>query len=388
MYLVSGKASECTGCSACKEVCPKNAISMVEIGGFKYPEIDDEKCVNCKLCERICDERKRFVENGLKEPYWGWNKDNSIRLKSTSGGAFPALAHGFLTQYKNASVYGVVYTDSFSVRHMGVTDYKDIDPMCRSKYIQVDSYEYFTDIKDKLEDGKSVMFTGTPCQVAGLKAFLRKDYEKLFTVDIICHGVSNPVLFKHHINDLQNKYHSKVLQFNFREKDREKKKNQLRYVDVMFENGRHIHSIDDLFYISYHAGMFYRESCYNCLFSKENRCSDITLGDYWGIEDFEPKLTKERSSGISLILVNSGKGKQLLTASKEYLVFEEGNYECTLRGQMCKPTKETEAKHPVSFDSDSFRKNVNHCIPSEVFINYYHPKLFQLLQRIKRRINR
>lgn len=387
MYFDSLNLNECCGCGACQLICRENAISMISRDGYCYPQIDENRCIHCNMCRKVCEEKNQAKKIELKDAYYGWSSNLQQRESSTSGGAFPALAASFLRQHNNnAIVYGAVYSADFQVQHIGASKENELSQMCRSKYVQSDARASYMDVKKNLESGVYVLFSGTPCQVAGLKAYLQKQYDRLYTIDIICHGVSNPLLFRNHIRDLSKKYNSNVKQFFFRSKDKAKKKNSLRYIDVFFENGKKRHTTCDRFYMTYHARMFYRPACYACAFASPKRCSDITLGDYWGIESVYPELGAERRKGISLVLCNTQRGKILLEQSSDQLYLAKGDYNCALKGQMNAPTVETKPIKKINYESDSFYNNTKGSIPIKVFINYYYPELYIMLGKIKRKL--
>ena len=188
--------SKCCGCSGCMNICPKNAIIMKEDkNGFKYPIVDKEKCINCGLCEKVCPilNNKKEQQKEIKA-YACYNKNIEERLKSSSGGIFILLAKEILK--RNGIVFGAAFDENFNVKHISIDNEKDIEKLMGSKYVQSNMGKVYKEVKEFLENGKYILFSGTPCQIEGLKKFLKKDYDKLYTQDIICHGVPSPKIWQ------------------------------------------------------------------------------------------------------------------------------------------------------------------------------------------------
>lgn len=383
MYLKTKSEIECSGCGACAATCSTDAIEFTDIDGFLYPEINEKKCIGCKQCEIVCERIRDIArENNTQNSYFGWHKDIKKRRESTSGGVFRALAEMYISKYPEAIVYGAVYDNEFNVVHMGAKNINDIDLMCRSKYVQSNIHAVYDEIKKNLDSGVHVMFSGTPCQVAGIRTFLKKNYENLFLVDFICHGVSNPKVFKNYIKELEEKYSSKVLSYSFRNKKNKMFKSTQKVVKIVFENGRIIENEHDTFYLSYQEMLCYRLSCNACNFASKERCSDITLGDYWGIEKDIPYLKKERKNGISLILVNSQKGYDIIEDLGNYCVIGQGPYNRALTGQMLKPTKYNTNTDKISVEERYVSKQIRRNIPKKKYIYYYFPRVYKFLTKV------
>ena len=314
------KTAKCSGCGACYNICPQHAIEMKEdIYGFKYPSIDKTLCTDCGLCEKICNTNDF---NNIKNPAcYAFMADDKTRSKSASGGVFPSLANYFINNggYVCGAVWDKELNDKqekggtpsklsrdWSVKHIVSNRPDDIEKMRSSKYLQSDTGNCYKEIKSLLDKNIKVLFTGTPCQVNGLKSFLRKDYANLYCVDLICHGVPSAGMFKKYLaENFKN-----VEYINFREKSRTgwgldfkiKENNKVRYL----ENSE--------YYKMFLNDVILRESCYSCEYNKLPRQGDITMGDFWRITKYSKKL--DDKLGTSVITVNNSKGEKLLKILK------------------------------------------------------------------------
>jgi len=314
MYLSSHDRSECCGCGGCQQICPLHCISMVLLDdGFFYPVVDEESCVHCDKCVDVCpihQSEKPLHGCQTLDCYYGWHKNESARMKSTSGGAFSAIAEMVL-ENSNSSVYGALYDDDWRVCHRGIDSQNGLDRLRQSKYIQSDLGNCYSEIRERLNHGGQVLFCGTPCQGAGLRLFLGKDYENLLLVEFICHGVTSPAIFKAYIQHLEKKYGACVRMFRFRDKVTIGNMSSLAHTTIAFENSRRKSSECNLYLRAYMSGLMQRVSCEKCPYASPYRRSDITLGDFWGIEDIIPEVRDESRKGISLILSNTEKGRAM-----------------------------------------------------------------------------
>lgn len=330
MDLVKDK-KKCCGCAVCYNVCPKKAIQMVEDEyGYIYPKIDKQKCVNCGLCKKSCvyQEKNKKLQKTIKT-YAATSKNNKLVKKSASGGIFASIAEKFLEE--GGAVYGASLEKEntlFKVKHIRVDKKEELYKLQGSKYIQSDTIEIYPLIKKDLENRKKVLFSGTPCQVNALKSYLNfKEYENLFTIDIICHGVPNNRMFNDYIKLLEKKENGKVLDFSFRDKT----KNWGLYAASFSINKKNkiIKKIMSSYEISYYQlfldSTIYRENCYECPYATNLRTGDITIGDYWKIEIEHPEYLKklDTKKGVSCIIVNNKKGKEIISNfSNEILILE------------------------------------------------------------------
>ena len=320
--------NNCTICQACKNICPKEAIKLEKnIHEYSYPIIDMNLCINCGKCEKACPVLKPLEgEKKLKKLYSAKNINEDIRENSSSGGVFTALAEEIIS--KSGVVYGAAFDEDFKVRHIGVEDKEGLKKLRGSKYIQSNMNNSYIKIKKNLLLGKQVLFSGCPCQVAGLKRFLEKEYENLFTVDFICHGIPSQKIFDEYIKILEEMFNSKLKSFEFRNKEKGWHNSSVRAV---FQNGK-IYTrfiTEDMYMRGFLTSIYLKESCYNCQFREFKSGSDITLADFWGAE-LEAKDIDD-NKGLSVIIVNRNKGKLLLDRIKKSICIREENFEKVIR---------------------------------------------------------
>ncbi len=303
----------CTGCRACEQLCPKHAITMEENEeGFLMPHVNEELCIDCKLCVQRCPQLKKREEITTKqECYAAKIKNEEILMKSSSGGIFSALANYVLE--KKGKVYGATFTKDLTVEHIAIESKEQLALLRGSKYVQSNTKNTFQEVKQDLTEGKMVLYSGTPCQIAGLQQYLGKEESNLLTVDIVCHGVPSPQLFKKYKEYLEEKEQAKIEEFSFRDKE----KGWGKYLKIRFDNGKEIHQFCDLdpYYQSFMSGDLARKVCYECMYANTNRVSDITIADYWGIEIEHPEWNTKQ--GVSAVIVNTTKGKQMWEKIKE-----------------------------------------------------------------------
>ena len=300
----------CCGCTACYSVCPKNAIKMVRDNeGFLYPEVDKEKCVNCGMCKKVCPILNKSKLNEFKpKAYLFQNSNEEIRKDSTSGGIFTAI--GEFVIKNNGIVYGATFDDNFVVNHIGVESVDKLSKFRKSKYVQSNQNNCFKEIKQYLDNGKLVCYSGTPCQVGGLRAYLRKDYENLILVDIMCHSVPSPLVFEKYKRYILKKMNAnKILNINFRDKSKYGYKYSMMTVET--DNGIYSQGIDtDPYLRAFFGDTSVRPSCYNCHFKTMKRVSDLTIWDCFNINEIDKSFDDDK--GTTRVLVQSEKGKKLL----------------------------------------------------------------------------
>lgn len=332
------KKESCCGCSACYAICPKRAITMVEDEkGFLYPHINAEVCVGCGLCIKVCPIKKDTNANeNLRDPEIVAVKHKSVetRMHSSSGGFFSAISDIVLE--KNGVVYGAEFINDFKVCHMRATTKSERDRFRGSKYVQSDLQGCFLQIKKDLDEGKHLLFSGTPCQVAGLYNYLRGyDVDKLITIDIICHGTPSPRIFSHYLDRMKNKYNSEIIDLDFRYKPSGWRSQSIR---IVFENGQEYiaPALEDSFYRLFLHNIILRDSCYACKFTNIYRPSDITLGDFWGIEKSLPDFDDDK--GVSLVLLNTEKGRELFDKTKSVIVYESTNTQNCMQHNLMQPS--------------------------------------------------
>ena len=316
--------SKCVGCAACLNTCAKKAISFnVDNEGFYYPVVNKSQCVNCGLCDSVCPviNADTAKKGALPKPitYAAQHKQESVRIASTSGGLVSALAEAAYAE--NGAFGGVVFTEDFLAEYLVSANPNDLEKIRTSKYFQADSTKMFLQIKNLLAEEKNVVVCGTPCQMAALKLYFKKDLDKLVLVEVICAGINSPKAFQAHLNTLEKKYGSKVK--TFRAKSKEKGWRSLA-CKIEFENGQiyFANGTDDDFtrgFIGAHA--FMRLSCFECQYKGFPRAADITIGDFWGIEKIPNKL--DDNKGTSVAIINTEKGRDFFEKVKEFVDFEE-----------------------------------------------------------------
>ena len=307
LFDINDKA-KCCGCSACFAACPTKAITLVrDSEGFLYPTINTEKCIECNQCERVCPLKKNRENVAETKDFVAIkHREKDTILKSSSGGFFTAVSDWIL---KNSGVvYGVCFDEHLQAVHVRADNHLLRNKMRSSKYLQSDLGETFQMVKEDLSKGIPVLFTGTPCQVEGIYAYLGRDYENFYTVDIICHGVPSPLMFFEHIKHIEKKRRTKVKDYKCRSKIRGW---HTHTEEAFFENGKSEAGTPLLqeHKVLFYKGYILRPSCYECRFTNLKRPSDITMGDFWGIEKVMPEWDDQ--IGTSMILLNTPKGENL-----------------------------------------------------------------------------
>ena len=333
----------CCGCGACYSICPKNAISMkFDEEGFEYPVIDEKLCINCKACSKVCPVQNHVGKSEYKvQAFAAYNLKEEQRLQSSSGGIFPLIAEYILQN--GGVVYGAAFTDSFDIKHIAITSSAELNRLQGSKYVQSKLGNIFLDVKDALLDNKIVLFSGTPCQVEGLKSFLRKDYNNLYTIDLVCHGVPSPIIWQRHLNEEYGIDY--ISDINFRDK----KNGWANYDLHISSSGESNHEPNPIgiYKEDYLRGflkeLYLRPSCHKCPFKKIHHVSDITLGDLWGNKTICPDFADD-NKGISAVFVQSKKGELLLERIKSMMEFQSINIDDVIRNNMA--MVESEKPHP------------------------------------------
>ncbi len=298
----------CSGCSACASICPRGCIAMIEDNeGFLYPSIDDKTCINCGLCDKICHELHPYEKKEYLDIYAAINNNEFIRLKSSSGGLFSSLAESTIS--KDGVVFGARFDDSWQV----VIDYTEsmngIAAFVGSKYVQARISTAYRDAERFLKDGREVLFTATPCQIAGLKHFLRREYENLTTIDFVCHGTPSPKVWRRYLKENIQKEYSKLNNISFRDKCQEGW--DRFHFTVVYEN-KLVSSYhwDNHYMKAFLSNISLRPSCYQCMAKGGCSHSDLTIGDFWGINNVSSSFNDNK--GVGIVIVNTAKGDRLL----------------------------------------------------------------------------
>lgn len=331
--------SKCTGCLACYNACKYQAICLFENDkGFIYPEINEKKCYKCGMCMSVCPISSQVKAHEHLKVYATLAKSDEERAKSTSGGVFALLAKRVFKE--GGYVYGAVLDKDLVVRHIEAHSFEDLNRIRGSKYVQSDIGLIYRQIKKRLTNQKMVIFSGTPCQVAGLRSFLGRDYPNLLLIDILCHGVPSPGLFRKYTCYEESKAGSKMIGIQFRSKIIGWKKS---ITSRTFANGERINS-GDSFVPGFLLNLYLRESCYSCIYASEKRNGDITLGDYWGYQESAPEFIEDDDKGISLVIVNTQKGEAAFKSIRKDIVYANRSMDDAKRGNpvLYKPSDKPE----------------------------------------------
>lgn len=301
----------CTGCGACVQRCPKQCISWAtKEFDFRYPRVDEATCINCGLCEKVCPIDKELKVPTAQKAYAAVHKDSSVLEKSTSGGAFTALADTIFSQ--GGVVYGAAMLNDMQVKHIRTENRTAFAELRSSKYLQSDTGTTYQMVEQDLKQGKVVLYSGTPCQIDGLKCFLRKEYENLYTADIVCHGVGSQAYFDRYMEFAKERY-GKIKALRFRSKEYAGWSCGGGVVVVGTSNSEKkipYRDFDNYYYSYFLSGDIYRKCCYSCKYANTKRVGDFSLGDYWGVEALNLPLQTE--NGCSLLLVNNERAEKLL----------------------------------------------------------------------------
>lgn len=336
--------SECCGCGACANVCPVQAITMkADDEGFLYPQVDRNICVNCGKCDAICPlcNDRLQKENPIKA-YGFKHSDDAVRSKSSSGGAFTLLSDFILQQ--GGTVYGAVYDENFRVIHTRAENAEQRNKMRGSKYVQSDMGKTHLQIKKDLEDGKAVLFSGTPCQVSSIKRFIGEN-DRLITCDMICHGVPSPLIWKEFCGWMESEHKSTIQKVQIR--DTENKWDEF-ITKIEFINGNTVKS--KLFINLFASNNTLRSACHQCKFTTLNRDSDFTLADFWGVERKFPDFKDDL--GVSYVLINTKKALALFENFRNCGTLAETASNDIVQPQLAHPTRASSVRKKFWRDYD------------------------------------
>lgn len=357
--------NECTGCMACVNACEKGALSIVQnTEGYYRPSLEATICIGCRLCEKSCPIQsppQRYVQDSVRV-YAGWHKNDIIRLSSSSGGAFTALAEVMLE--KGGYVAGAVYTDDMHIEHRIINRREDIGKLRLSKYAQSHMGNVMTEVKTLLQGNKHVLFVGTACQTAGLKSYLRKNYDNLVCADIICHGVPSISFLQAYLNWIEPKT-GKVKHINFRDKQKGWYDN-LRVVQNSEGKYWTMKGNDDAYWVAFSRNVCLQECCYDCKAQGFPRSSDITLADFWRIGQNQPFGHKEDiEKGVSMIVVNNPSAQWIVDAAAKDMYLTERTFDEAISGNQ---TGVKSSKRPA--ERDTFYTDLN-SVPFETLRQKY-----------------
>ena len=311
----------CCGCGACAQSCPVGCIRMTaDEEGFLYPVVDQAQCVDCGLCNRVCPILNRGEKPSEIKVYAAVCNDEEVRRTSSSGGVFSLLAEKVLSE--GGAVFGAAFDENFDVHHVMIERSEDLHLVKGSKYLQSKIETTYQQAEEVLKTGRCVLFSGTGCQIAGLKSFLKKEYNNLYTVDVFCHGVPSPIVWQKYLANKQETYQSEICHVNFRYKVPNWRGYSLRLV---FQNGREscVEHGNDEYIKLFLSEICLRPSCYDCKFRESRSGADLTIGDAWGVEQWMPHM--DDNKGTSVVVVNTEKGQRLLADIMPYMVCEEAD---------------------------------------------------------------
>ncbi len=366
---------DCCGCSACVNSCPKDCITMKpDSEGFLYPHVDEDACIDCKRCSRVCPVLERKSIDSQPKAYLVRNKNYRLRKTSTSGGFFPAAAKYVLKQ--GGCVFGVGFDEKFNVRHSYIESMNDICEFNRSKYVQSEIGLTYRKVKEFLEDGRMVLFTGTPCQVEGLLNCLGRDYDNLLTMDIICKGVPSPKFWRKYLRWQQKMSGKGISEVRFREKGYGYGSTTMR---VVYDDGTEYdepYDVDPMLQF-YSKEMISRPSCYNCHSKGKHRRSSFTAGDYWYVSGAAPEM--DDGIGVTQVLVNNARAAEAFEEIRQYLdvaPLDFDNDSAINGGMMVSSAKPSPRRDKMFADLD---KMTMHGLQKKYFPSTFKPK-----NRIKR----
>lgn len=308
--------NQCSGCCACVNACPKNCITMEhDEYGVLLPVINGQACVNCGACERACPVNHALEKKMPQKAYAAWHLNETTRKKSASGGAAAAF---YETVIENGGVaFGTSFDKELNLSIKSAQSMEGVQTFKGSKYVQAFVGLSFREVKKNLEVGKQVLFIGTPCQIAGLRNYLKKDYDNLITVDLICHGTPSIEYLHTHVKNIEKSINKKADNISFR--------GEYSFELTLYQNENVIYRkyrFLDQYFTGFLNGLFYRPNCYSCPYACEDRVSDITIGDFWGLGKEAP-CSYRMGDGVSVILPNTDKGHQFVMQAKDKLFLDE-----------------------------------------------------------------
>lgn len=363
MIFVTNK-TKCCGCTACAKVCPKRCIIMrQDKEGFRYPYVDTERCINCGLCDKSCPILNKREIKGKLNAVAVQNREKDTLYHSAAGGAFSAIAT--ITIKNGGVVYGAAYDEKMVVRHKSACTIDELNKFRSSKYVQSDLGNVYIDVEKKLQQGKEVCFSGTPCQIVGLKNYLKREYSSLVTVDLVCKGVGSPEVLKQYVELQEKRYKSAVIGMNFKRKTYGYHSSTMA---VNFDNGK-LYScggITDPMMRSFRANICLRPSCSECSFKGRYRVSDLTIFDCWHYSELTGK--KDDDKGHTAVLIHSEKGKQRIQQCGGLLTVDEINPDEVIKldGIMVENCVTNHKKRDVYMsilEKEGLEKAIEKCIP-------------------------
>jgi len=376
------KKADCSGCHACVNICPKKCIVMkADEEGFLYPSVNSEECVKCGLCQRVCHHHRKLENHGVPKGYACYSTDDSIRMQSSSGGVFTLIATEILN--RGGAVFGAAFDDDLAVKHICIEQKQDLKKLQGSKYVQSAIGNTYAQAKELLQSGKTVFFTGTPCQIGGLMLYLGKPFENLYTADVICHGAPSPMVWKTYLDHLESQYHARISKCN-QPFFRAKTPGWLGYsLRIPFADGDEYctPAWKDSYLGAFVNDLTLRPSCYQCNFKGLRRNSDITMADFWGVDQLMPEMFDNK--GTSLVLLHSVKGEKLFDCISKSLVYQPVALDEAIKHNpsayksAVRPFKRKKFMNDVS--SENFTALYQTCASQSKLERVYH-KAYRLLE--------
>ncbi len=374
MIKITDKTN-CCGCSACVQCCPKQCITMCQDEeGFNYPIVNSDECIACGLCEKVCPILNCGESKKPLKVYAVKNRNEEIRLRSSSGGIFTVLAEVVIR--KGGVVFGVAFDRNWNAVHTYTEDIEGLAAFRGSKYVQSEIGSSYKQVRLFLKNGREVLFTGTSCQIAGLKRFLIKDYPNLLTLEILCHGVPSPKVWQRYLAEKKAQFQCEnICKISFRDKGKGWTRFNL-VIDFKSGNQYVVPFDNDIYFKGFLANLYLRPSCYSCKCKNGRSGSDITIADYWNIDAVLPEFNDNK--GVSLVLINSKKGEDLYS-NINGIKFEETEYEIS---------KGKNGGFAENIPVHPHRKSFFKKYKSVSSISFYIEKKLQpsLIQRIKNRL--
>lgn len=384
-------SNSCTGCMACRDVCPKGCISpAVREDGFRYAALSEEDCINCGRCAAVCPAVIQKKNDRGAHLYAAWAKDEKTRSGGSSGGVFELLARHFLSE--GYAVCGAAFEGTV-LKHRIIKSGEELAPLLKSKYVQSDTTGIYEKILSMVKNGEKVFFCGTPCQVSALVNVMPDSLvDSIITADIICHGVPSQKTFDMYIRTLEKKHEGRVGRFSFRVKDN-KYRHAHGFSYTVYKNGKEKTEngiyLNSSFYNAFKKYLFFRESCYFCPYAAPERVSDITLGDFWGIEKW---IDADTDRGVSLVMTNTDKGGDAFDAVKENVILKELPVEYGIESNYClkNATKKPKNRDKIieSLNKKGYEateKTYFCCSPAEKVYAMLPPKIRGLRKKIRKR---
>lgn len=364
-YLVTNQKNECFGCGACNKICPVSAIQMEEDHeGFLYPKVDQDKCISCGQCHKVCPAENLIPTEYPRKSLVGYSTQTGVRNKSASGGAFHALVD---CASDGTVIFGVEWQNRSRAVYAKASRNDAYKRFSKSKYVQSVVGDAYIEAKELLDAGRDVLFVGTPCQIAGLRRFLKRDYINLLCVDLVCHGVPSSKTLEQYLQSM-DRGSCKVTGIDFREKVTKRNGTADSKCAVLHYSDGTNKAVDyesSGFLRGFACGLFFRPSCATCPFACASRVSDLTIGDAWGIEKEKPKLNPHE--GVSLILVNTEKGEAAAEQMKCAMMLEEVSTETMVsgNGRLKSPDRghQKRCEFFQRFESEDFEKLIQEFIP-------------------------